>query len=65
MLQALEGAASVMPSWICSSLKWLWDVVIEGGCGCGCSCRAQETARVETLGGVRKESSREQILDFR
>lgn len=55
-----------MPSWICSSLigeKWLWDVVIEGGCGCG--CRAQETARVETLGGVRKESSREQILDFR
>ena len=64
MLQALEDPAGTMPGWICSSLlgkKCFWDVVINGSWGCG----AYETASFEILRGVRKESSRGQILDFR
>jgi len=54
----------MMASWICSSLtgkKWFWDIAINGSC----SCSTHERARFEILRGVRKESSREQILDFR
>jgi len=64
LLQALERPAGMMASWICSSLtgkKWFWDIAINGSC----SCSTHERARFEILRGVRKESSREQILDFR
>lgn len=64
LLWALDGPAGMMPSWNCSSLKgkkWFWNMVINGTSG----CRAHETARFEILKGVRKERSREQILDFR
>lgn len=64
LLQALEGPAVVMHRWISSSLTgqtWLWDVVIDGGFGCG-DCK---TAGFKTLKAGRKESSGEEVLDFR
>lgn len=53
-----------MHRWICSSLRgktWLWDMVINGSFGCG----VHKRAGLKILKGGRKESSREEILDFR
>lgn len=64
LLQAVEGPAGVMHRWICSSLTgktWLWDMVISGSFGCG----AHKTVGFKIPKGGRKESSREQMVDFR